>query len=550
MKEDLSITPVLRQSHPDLVDADGNRVKGAPKPGLFAARSTLPFHGGYFHIPDQLIEGLKQANPDLDEVEWAKAYAKQGSQRLEKAIFLVSQRDFGRDLLRDAYEKGTFINLDADTLAKERFGGSYSKEEQMVRLSHRDEPKEMALIAAHELRHSAHQAILPNKNDSVESRYKKNRIIEFDSRTAAVVFAYQASLPAPGERPGDYRPPDFLSTLEEMNPHLAREAKKHRHLAEKGDWQGFAGQVFVAASKEFMTNGSYDQRLLQQVHAELQDMIKRPGGQISPPDIVVPDGVLTAKAQSNDELARSILLMGKPYVDPQTLDGPDFTQLMPHRGATKAYRQVRDLSALLEKEGIQLDTHLEEPDISLYAKHASEIVFDYIATPIAAAVINAPPTKIGRLGIALGSVALLTALAVGIDPDLQKTFRALQPKTMDRLSTNLQADVADEVKDYNNPGFDFSVRNFLGLNQVGEDIGRVATDDLQMRLIAKPEDVPALQKARTALEDIRDTQSLLTEQSDVIVSEIEANSAVIEKLSSTPKAVSPVVKTRLSAGAR
>jgi len=118
-----------------------NRRGAAPEPGDITcnALSPLPYH---------YRASCNPAPP-------------QTLQRLDRAVFLLSQTATGRALLSQAYQRGVALQFDPPLMQRWRANGLASKVDRLVLLSDRLRPEEMALTLAHELGHFAQYAGAP-----------------------------------------------------------------------------------------------------------------------------------------------------------------------------------------------------------------------------------------------------------------------------------------------------------------------------------------------------------------------------------------------------
>lgn len=181
---------------------------------------------------------------------------------LEYAVLLLSQTNDGRRLLQMANrEKFTFV-FDDERMKNEGAVGLCDYQNKLIPLAAGRSAEEVALTLKHELQHMEDilKGISYNHTHTLQSSLMADRALEANARVSEAVACAQilhGTLNGPERQ---FKSTALFAAFFNKNTPMAARAQTSLELAEKGQWQEFANQVFDGYFEQQDTLDYYDKR--------------------------------------------------------------------------------------------------------------------------------------------------------------------------------------------------------------------------------------------------------------------------------------------------
>ncbi len=256
------------------VNANGDMiVDRPPAAGDFMARPAIAMeNGGTIPVftPDKRF-GYERNNTErmafeMRERDFAKV--------LNKAIFMLSQTDDGRYLLKRGKEQGFVIVNDDRKLDERKAAGLADYANKLIPVHSRLDAAEMALVLKHELQHMEDMGngVSYSTNAAFRSALGISRAMEASARTSEAVFCHEARYGSPKGPAWQYRPAGIWENFARKLPQMSAQARAGAALMTQGKIAEFAASVFPAFYREEKTLAYYDQDLMAAYDKRLDEM--------------------------------------------------------------------------------------------------------------------------------------------------------------------------------------------------------------------------------------------------------------------------------------
>ncbi len=317
----LDIVPVPAGAWSLIVDENGDRVVTRPPRAtdMLARPAVQYLYGGT--QPEFKMEQSADRFHNLQGVIDYECRAQRNKEYLDKAVFLLSQTDDGRRLLDLARHNKFTILFDPSRVAEQGAVGLCDFGQKVIPLAEGRSPAEVALTLKHELQHmeDMSKGVTYNANDTPKTARMADRALEGNARVSEAIAAAEMLLGSPDGPVQQFRTPALCRNFWHKNQPMAEEAQAALPLAKKGDWAAFAAKVFPAYFRQTATLEIYDVKYAEYAKSVMPDATA---------DHMKPEKTRQAKAiaerlfsqsRSADDIAGSITLRGKQYLNPAVL---------------------------------------------------------------------------------------------------------------------------------------------------------------------------------------------------------------------------------------
>jgi hypothetical protein len=247
------------------VDAEGNRIIGrGPLQGDFYARKPVSYAFGGT-LPTFRPENHPHSEVQAARINYETAELR-NRERLEKAIFFLSQTDDGRRLLELANAMQFSFVFDQRTLDAREAIGLCDFRSKLIPVHPDSSPQTLMLTVKHELQHMENMAdgIFLDTKETLSSFQLVSRALEASARVSEAVAVYECIHGDPAGTPHQFSPPGISQLFECKLPAMAAalNSPSAQQAAKDKNWKVFAQIVFPAFYKEKPTLATYDRDML------------------------------------------------------------------------------------------------------------------------------------------------------------------------------------------------------------------------------------------------------------------------------------------------
>jgi len=246
------------------VDGQGNIIKDrAPQAGDFMARRPVSYHFGG-SVPTYVPDSRKRKPEQMAELVAYQLSEKNFREKLDRAVFDLSQTPDGRRLLELAHREGFAIVKDDRTLDARGALGLADYKNKIIPIHSKSSPTEMSLTLKHELQHM--EDIKNGAGYSTSDRFVDalvhSRAMEASARVSEAVYAYEARVGDPKGPAWQYRPPGVWDKFAHKLPEMSKAARSYLEGSRAVSLDQFAAAVFPAFYRERPTLASYDEDMI------------------------------------------------------------------------------------------------------------------------------------------------------------------------------------------------------------------------------------------------------------------------------------------------
>ena len=267
--------PTPAYSYSRIVDKNGDEIIGRqPNGGDFLARAPVHYNYGgtipkfnpadYPTLQDKMAAAMEYAARDY-----------RNKQNIDKAVFLLSQTNDGRRLLRKAEEQGFTFVFDHDRLEKEKAAGLCDYKNKLIPLTEGRSPFGVALTIKHELQHmeDIEKGAIYHDRCTLLSAIMGDRALEANARVSEAIAASELLLGNPDGPEQQFRSSALFAHFFHSKPAMAKVALDNLDEVKKKNWGGFALPVFKAYQRLTGTLDYYDDRLADIYSGPMQNII-------------------------------------------------------------------------------------------------------------------------------------------------------------------------------------------------------------------------------------------------------------------------------------
>lgn len=308
---ELTAPPQRQGAYMYFVDSAANILNiSKPSAKQYVAQRTLPYDYAGTIPAFEDNNALKRADNNAEALEHFLRNEKNKS-LLDKAVFLLSQTQDGRRLLRLAKESDYKIVFDTDYMEKEGAVGIHDGDKKLISLKEGLTVEDVALTLKHELQHmddtlrGAHYS----HQDTLTSATIMQRALEANARLSEAVLAIELYL---GDKNGpeeQYKSAAIFKRLYEKHPEIADIAFKHAQDPNARPFEEVAQDIFTAYWNKNDTLNFYDDHLIKMYadrvipHVDAIKDLRNPNTQKPKNEILSADNNIKVELQRLEVLA-------------------------------------------------------------------------------------------------------------------------------------------------------------------------------------------------------------------------------------------------------
>lgn len=245
-----------------IVDKNGDEVTNRPpsnddflaRPAIkYKFRGTIPKFN-----PNQYTDQNKRYGAAMEH----SMRAHKNEALLKKAVFLLSQTDDGRRLLKLANDKEFHFVFDEEWMKKEGAAGMCDYANKQIPLAEGRSAEQVALTLKHELQHMEDIAngVTTNSTHTLKSSLMGERALEANARASEAVFAAESLHGSKNGPERQFRTNKILAHFHHKNTPVATAAIAKLDDAKSGNWAAYALAAFKGYYDQHGTLDYYDKR--------------------------------------------------------------------------------------------------------------------------------------------------------------------------------------------------------------------------------------------------------------------------------------------------